>query len=188
MFCDSRAAAERPGHKLNQLGHPHFRQPRQSAAERKNAEEAFATERDCVIVATSTLELGIDVGDLDRVIQIDAPSTVSSFLQRLGRSRRRSGSRRSCLFLATSDQGFLQALGVTELWSRGWVEAVQAPALPWNVLAQQALLQTLEIGLLPSDELAERLASSFPEVPADGIKATLTHLLELGYLAEAKPV
>jgi ATP-dependent Lhr-like helicase len=187
VFCDSRAAAERLGHELNQLGIRTFvSHASLSAAERKNAEEAFATERDCVIVATSTLELGIDVGDLDRVIQIDAPSTVSSFLQRMGRSGRRSGSRRSCLFLAISDQGFLQALGVTELWSRGWVEAVQAPALPWNVLAQQALLQTLEIGLVPSFELAQRLAASFPELPADGIKATLTHLLELGYLAEAE--
>jgi ATP-dependent Lhr-like helicase len=45
-----------------------------------------------VIVATSTLELGIDVGDLDRVIQIDSPATVSSFLQRMGRTGRRPGS------------------------------------------------------------------------------------------------
>ena len=55
-----------------------------SAAERRRSEEAFAEARDCVIVATSTLELGIDVGDLDRVIQVGAPRTVASFLQRLG--------------------------------------------------------------------------------------------------------
>ena len=47
-----------------------------SASERRQAETAFSEEKDCVIVATSTLELRIDVGDLDRVIQIDAPSTV----------------------------------------------------------------------------------------------------------------
>ena len=47
---------------------------------------AFATRDDCVIVATSVLELGIDVGNLDRVIQIDAPPTVSNFLQRMGRT------------------------------------------------------------------------------------------------------
>ena len=45
--------------------------------ERRQAEKAFAEARDCVIVATSTLELGIDVGDLDRVIQIDAPPSVA---------------------------------------------------------------------------------------------------------------
>ena len=44
-----------------------------SAAERRQAESAFATARDCVIVATSTLELGIDVGDLDRVSQPTGP-------------------------------------------------------------------------------------------------------------------
>ncbi|MGS0754128.1 helicase-related protein [Roseateles sp. GG27B] len=54
--------------------------------ERRQAETAFGEEKNCVIVATSTLELGIDVGDLDRVIQIDSPSTVSSFLQRMGRT------------------------------------------------------------------------------------------------------
>jgi ATP-dependent Lhr-like helicase len=57
-----------------------------------------------VIVATSVLELGIDVGDLDRVIQVDAPGTVSSFLQRMGHTGRRPGTARNCLFLATTDE------------------------------------------------------------------------------------
>jgi ATP-dependent Lhr-like helicase len=92
-----------------------------SVSERRQAEAAFGEEKDCVIVATSTLELGIDVGDLDRVIQIDSPSTVSSFLQRMGRTGRRSGSLRNCLFLTTNQDAFMLALGVTHLWSRaGW--------------------------------------------------------------------
>ncbi|MCD4525955.1 helicase-related protein [Nocardioides sp. cx-173] len=57
-----------------------------SVDERRRSEPAFAEAQDTVIVATSTLELGIDIGDLDRMIQIDAPRTVSSFLQRLGRT------------------------------------------------------------------------------------------------------
>ncbi len=65
--------------------------------ERRRAEEAFAEARDCVIVSTSKLELGIDVGDLDRVIQIDAPATAASFLQRIGRTGRRTGTARNCL-------------------------------------------------------------------------------------------
>ena len=60
-----------------------------SRDERRLAEEAFAGRDDCVIVATSVLELGVDVGDLHCVIQIDAPPTVSSFLQRMGRTGRR---------------------------------------------------------------------------------------------------
>ena len=56
-----------------------------------------------MIVSTSALELGIDVGDLDRVIQVNAPPTVAAFLQRLGRSGRRAGTRRNCLFLALDE-------------------------------------------------------------------------------------
>ncbi|SCD81406.1 ATP-dependent helicase Lhr and Lhr-like helicase [Streptomyces sp. di188] len=68
--------------------------------------------------APSTLELGIDVGDLDRVIQLDAPARVASFLQRLGRTGRRPGTRRNCLFLALDDEGFLAAAALLLAWSR----------------------------------------------------------------------
>ena len=78
--------------------------------------QAFAEARDCVIVSTSTLELGIDVGDLDRVIQIDAPGTVASFLQRLGRTGRRAGTTRNCLFLAVDERSLLQAAALLLLW------------------------------------------------------------------------
>src|SRR5690606_39912293 len=88
VFCDSRAVAEQLGHALRAAGvRTLVSHASLGAAERKLAEREFAEGSDCVIVATSTLELGIDVGDLDRVIQIDAPSTVSSFLQRkIGRA------------------------------------------------------------------------------------------------------
>ncbi|MFG3121041.1 helicase-related protein [Streptomyces sp. NPDC048201] len=70
------------------------------------------------MVSTSTLELGIDVGDLDRVIQIDSPATVASFLQRIGRTGRRAGTRRNCLFLATRKDTLLQAAGLLLLWGQ----------------------------------------------------------------------
>ena len=95
VFCDSRATRRGARRCAAATGRrrPSSRTPRCPLDERRRAEEAFAEARDCVIVATSTLELGIDVGDLDRVIQIDAPRTVASFLQRLGRTGRRPGSR-----------------------------------------------------------------------------------------------
>ena len=71
-----------------------------------------------MIVATSSLELGLDVGDLDRVIQIDAPATVSSFLQRMGRTGRRPGRPSNCLFLATSDEGLLRAAALLDSGGR----------------------------------------------------------------------
>ncbi len=85
VFCDSRARVEQLASLLSKAGvityvsHSSLR-----LEERQAAEAAFSQSSDCVIVATSTLELGVDVGDLDRVIQIDAPSTIASFLQRWG--------------------------------------------------------------------------------------------------------
>ena len=87
--------------------------------ERHRAETAFAEADNCVIVATSTLELGIDVGDLDRVIQIDSPATVAGFLQRIGRTGRRPGTSRNALFLATGKDALLQSAGVLRLWADG---------------------------------------------------------------------
>ncbi|HST50356.1 DEAD/DEAH box helicase [Jatrophihabitans sp.] len=115
-----------------------------SVDERRRAEEAFAQSRDCVIVSTSTLELGIDVGDLDRVIQIDAPRTVASFLQRLGRTGRRAGSTRNALFLATRTSGLVHAAGLLRLWLSGWVEPVTPPPSPRHLITQQVLALCLQ--------------------------------------------
>ena len=117
-----------------------------SLEERRAAELAFSEGHNCVIVSTSTLELGIDVGDLDRVIQIDAPGTVASFLQRIGRTGRRAGSSRNCLFLATREQAFLQVLALLKLWGEGYVEAIEPPAQPWHLFAQQVMALMLQNG------------------------------------------
>ena len=105
---------------------------------------AFASEMDCVIVATSVLELGVDVGDLDRLIQIDAPSTAASFLQRMGRTGRRADTEPNCLFLATHDFGLLQAAALLDLWSQGFVEEVIPPPIPYHVFVQRLLTLVLQ--------------------------------------------
>jgi ATP-dependent Lhr-like helicase len=145
VFCESRRLVEQLGAALRARGVTTFLSHASlSTDERRRAEQAFATSRDCVIVATSTLELGIDVGDLDRVIQVDAPSTVASFLQRLGRSGRRPGSARTCLFLALDDAGLLTAAGLLLLWGQGWVEPVVPPPEPRHIVAQQLLALCLQ--------------------------------------------
>ncbi|MER0482647.1 DEAD/DEAH box helicase [Streptomyces sp. Edi2] len=145
VFCESRRDVEKLGESLRAKGVTTFLSHASlSPDERRRAEEAFAEARDCVIVSTSTLELGIDVGDLDRVIQIDAPGTVASFLQRLGRTGRRPGSLRNCLFLAVDEPGLLSAAALLLLWSRGWVEPVVAPPEPRHIAAQQILALCLQ--------------------------------------------
>ncbi|MFE4539196.1 DEAD/DEAH box helicase [Streptomyces scopuliridis] len=181
VFCDSRRQVEELGAALRArdvtvfLSHASL-----SADERARSEQAFAEARDCVIVATSTLELGIDVGDLDRVVQMDSPGTVASFLQRVGRTGRRAGSTRNCLFLATHKDSLLQAAGLLLLWGRGWVEPVVPPPEPRHLVAQQLLAATLQ-----EHKLGDQL---WPEqwnglVPFDRSAAPiLRHLTEQGFL------
>ncbi|AGZ44176.1 DEAD/DEAH box helicase [Actinoplanes friuliensis] len=145
VFCESRQAVEELGSLLRGRGITTFLSHASlSADERRRSEEAFAEARDCVIVSTSTLELGIDVGDLDRVIQIDTPATVASFLQRLGRTGRRPGITRNCLFLARDGDSLLEAAALLLLWGRGWVEPVVAPPEPRHIAAQQILALCLQ--------------------------------------------
>lgn len=147
VFCDSRGRVEELGNELRDLGVTVFLSHSSlSAEERKTSEQAFAEAQDCVIVSTSTLELGIDVGDLDRVIQIDAPHSVASFLQRLGRTGRRSGTTRNCLFLATSENALLKAAALLELWAAGFVEPIRPPARPLHLFAQQLMALSLQEG------------------------------------------
>lgn len=189
IFCDSRSSAEQLSSMLRAhemrtfVSHASL-----SLSERRQAEAAFSEERDCVIVATSTLELGIDVGDLDRVIQIDAPSSVSSFLQRMGRTGRREGDRRNCLFLTTNDNAFLLALGLTQKWSEAWVEAAVPPAEPWHIVAQQAMVLSLERGEMPTRELVLLLQGSFPELQIADIEVLVEHMVGQQFLDRVEGV
>lgn len=147
VFVDSRSRAEQLASSLRQLDVSTFvTHSSLSPEQRHQAEDAFASRDNCVIVATSVLELGIDVGNLDRVIQIDAPSTVSSLLQRMGRTGRRTGMSRNCLFLATNDGALMQAAGLLDLWASGYVEPIEPPPLPYQVLAQQLMALILQEG------------------------------------------
>jgi ATP-dependent helicase Lhr and Lhr-like helicase len=140
VFVDSRARAEELTRELRLQGtETWLSHGSLGREERAAAEEAFASAPSGVIVATSTMELGIDVGDLDRVAQIDAPWTVASFLQRLGRTGRRSGAVSNCLFLSTSDRALRDTLGLLTAWSEGYVEPVTPPPYPAHVLVQQLL-------------------------------------------------
>ncbi|WP_446222573.1 DEAD/DEAH box helicase [Nocardia sp. IBHARD005] len=181
VFADSRRLAEELGLQLRQRGITTFiSHSSLSAAERRESEQAFAEARDCVIVATSTLELGIDVGDLDRVIQINAPRTVSSFLQRLGRTGRRTGTSRNCLFLGVTDQSVLDTLGMLRCWSSGWVEPVVATPEPRHIAAQQLLAAALQTRRVPLRGW-QQAWGTLPLFGSDGQKV-FDHLLAEGFL------
>lgn len=181
VFVDSRARAEQLGAELRQLQVTTFvTHSSLSQEQRHQAEEAFASRDDCVIVATSVLELGIDVGNLDRVIQIDSPPTVSSFLQRMGRTGRRSGTLRNCLFLATKDEMLVQAAGLIDLWAENYVEPIQPPPLPLHVLSQQLMALALqERGIGRTDWLEwVRGVPGFAAIPSEQIQRLIAWMLE----------
>ncbi|NUB25314.1 DEAD/DEAH box helicase [Azospirillum brasilense] len=185
VFCDSRGKVERLGALLRTMGVRTFvSHSSLGIDERRRSEETFATGEDCVIVATSTLELGIDVGDLDRVIQIDAPSTVSSFLQRMGRTGRRTGSSRNCLFLATSESSFLQAAGIVRLWGDGWVEPVVPPPDPVHLFAQQVMALILQERGLETGGWRDWVGRVFQDLDTRRADAAIAHMLDTGILAE----
>jgi ATP-dependent helicase Lhr and Lhr-like helicase len=180
VFCDSKRLVEELGAHLRELGvTTHLIHASLSLDERRRSELAFAEGRDCVIVSTSALELGLDIGDLDRVIQINAPLTVAAFLQRLGRSGRRPETRRNCLFLALREDDLLLAAGLLLAWSRGFVEPVASPPSPRHITAQQLLALCLQEG-----QVGERTWQEWLPVPvltADASQIT-AHLLEQGFL------
>lgn len=153
LFCQSRAATEGFAQGIHRTGTAVFvHHSAVSREERALAEERFQHGGDACIVCTSTLELGIDVGDLDRVLQAEAPGTVSSFLQRMGRTGRREGQVANTTFLCESSDGVLQAIALIELAKAGWVESVRVNDRCWPVLVHQLLAMSLATeGIGPDD-------------------------------------
>lgn len=185
VFCDSRARVEELGAGLRGLGvETYLSHSSLGIDERRRAESAFAEGTNCVIVATSTLELGLDVGDLDRVIQIDAPFSIASFLQRLGRTGRRQGLERNTLFLATDDESFLRACAITRLWKEGFVEPVEGPPAPYHVFAQQLLALALQEGRIGRRLWREWIGRmpAFASMGDEDALAVVDHLVEAGWL------
>ena len=151
FFCQSRATTEAVASHMRRAGTTvYVHHSAVSREERVIAEEQFHHGSDACIVCTSTLELGIDVGDLDRVLQSEAPDTVSSFLQRMGRTGRREGQIANTTFFCETTDGVLQAIALIELAKSGWVEHVSVNDRCWPVFIHQLLAMSLaDDGIAP---------------------------------------
>lgn len=159
FFCESRALTEIIADKVRDRGTDVFvHHSSVSLEERELAEERFQRGGDASIVCTSTLELGIDVGDLDLVFQTNAPSTVSSFLQRMGRTGRRAGAVANTTFFCDDPESILQATALIELAREGWVESVPPQTRCWPALVHQLLAMTLQFGGVTRDNAWDQLA------------------------------
>jgi ATP-dependent helicase Lhr and Lhr-like helicase len=181
VFCDSRQLVEEIGAALRERGVTTFLSHASLPMdERHRAEQAFAEARNCVIVATSTLELGVDVGDLDRVIQVNDPPSVAAFLQRIGRTGRRAGNSRNCLFLTLNPGSMMWTAGLLHLWGQGYVEPIMPPPEPRHIVAQQLLALCLQEHRIGSQLWAEAW-NGLP--PFDRSAAPiLRYLVEQGFI------
>jgi ATP-dependent Lhr-like helicase len=188
VFVESRSGAERVAAAMSDRGVDVFvHHSAISRSDRELAEAQFAGGSNTAIVCTSTMELGIDVGDLDLVLQIDAPGTVASLLQRMGRTGRRPGTRSSCTFLCTTPESLVQATALVQLVERGWVEDVKPPRAAAHVLAHQIMALTLQEGGVSRHRLADWLgrAAPFEELSPVEVSSVVDTMLARDILHEA---
>lgn len=185
LFCQSRSTTEAVAEHMRHAGIDVFvHHSAVSREERQLAEERFHHGGDACIVCTSTLELGIDVGDLDRVLQAEAPDTVTSFLQRMGRTGRRPGQASNTTFLCETAEGVLQATALVELAKAGWVEPVELDRRCWPVLIHQLLAMSLSGDGITGDDAWEHLARvpDFQDIHQAEYDRLLTWMVQDGSL------
>lgn len=128
-----------------------------------------------VTCATVTLELGIDIGRLERIVQLDAPTTVSSLLQRLGRSGRRGAPPEMMMVFREENPlpntplpqlmpwGLLRAIAIVQLYlEERFIEPPNVKKLPFSLLFQQTLSTLAASGELTAKRLAEKVLSLPP--------------------------
>lgn len=185
FFCQSRSLAEKIAEQMQHKNIDVFvHHSSVSVEERTTAEERFHRGSNTSIICTSTLELGIDVGDLDLVLQANAPSTVSSFLQRLGRTGRRQGQRANTTFFCEDTETVLQAIALIELAKKGWVESVPTNNRVWSVLVHQILALTLQFCAISVEQCWQQLSvvSDFSGISHSEFEHLITYMVQENFL------
>ena len=156
--------------------------------ERRQVEEfaKASTHQPFVIACTSTLELGIDIGSVDVVAQVDATHSIASLIQRVGRSGRRGGQASRLLLYSTSPFSLLQSLACWLLYLDGYVEPLRMAPQPYDVLLHQALSTVRQYSQITRPRLAALLLANaaFEAVPAAEADALIAHMLHTGLLEE----
>lgn len=134
-----------------------------------------------VLIATASLELGIDIGDVDLVCQIASPRSISAFLQRVGRSGHHVGGTPKGRLFATSRDDLIECAALLDCVRRGELDILQIPKAPLDVLAQQIVAE-VSLQEWPEQALLDmfRRASPYAELDTDHYQALLGMLAD-GY-------
>ena len=169
-----------------------------SASIREEAEARLKSEEESVVTcATVTLELGIDIGKLERIVQLDAPFTVSNFLQRLGRSGRR-GEPPEMMMVFREEESLpntvlpqlipwelLRAIAIVQLYiEERFIEPPGVKKMPLSLLFHQTLSTVASSGELTAQKLADRVLSlpPFARIDREDYKKLLLSMLQHDYL------
>jgi len=171
-----------------------------SATLREEAEAAMRRSQPAVTSATLTLELGIDIGQLERVIQIDPPFSVASFLQRLGRTGRRdcpADMRFACVEKEPSHRALLpeqipwkllQCIAIIQLYlEERWVEPIHPLKYPFSLLYHQTMSTLAARGEMAPVALAKSVLSlpTFESISQDDFRQLLRYLIDIDHLQKA---
>ena len=189
-----RQIADRRGEEdVFQIHHGNLSASIREEAELKLKDEDIRT----VTCATVTLELGIDIGRLQRIIQLESPHSVSSLLQRLGRSGRRGDPPEMMMVFREEDHlpntplpqlmpwELLRAIAIVQLYlEERFIEPPTVKNLPFSLLFQQTISILASSGELSAKELAERVLSlpPFKSVSPEDYKILLVSMLNNDYL------
>ncbi|MFI7367512.1 DEAD/DEAH box helicase [Streptomyces sp. NPDC050149] len=148
-----------------------------SKEQRAQVEEDLKAGRLPAVVATSSLELGIDMGAVDLVIQVESPPSVASGLQRVGRAGHQVGAVSTGVVFPKYRGDLVQAAVVTERMRTGSIEALRVPSNPLDVLAQQLVAMVALDSWQVDDLLAvTRRAAPFASLPESAFTAVLDML------------
>lgn len=169
-----------------------------SASYRETAEDIMKDEEQYqTTVTTATLELGIDIGRLERAFQIDAPFMVSSFLQRMGRTGRRDlppemwfvireeQPEARAMLPVTVPWSLLQGIALIQLYiEERWVEPPKLDRLPYSLLYHQTMCTLASCGEMSPAGLASRVLSLsyFRRITQEDYKLLLRHLIENNHI------
>ncbi|MFE0149979.1 ATP-dependent helicase [Nonomuraea sp. NPDC059007] len=148
-----------------------------SKEERAQIEEALKSGRLPAVVATSSLELGIDMGAVDLVACVEAPPSVASGLQRIGRAGHQVGAVSRGVIFPKYRGDLVQTAVVAERMKAGQIEELRYPRNPLDVLAQQIVAMTaLEEWTVDELEALVRRAAPYSTLPRTALEATLDML------------
>ncbi|WP_446214496.1 ATP-dependent helicase [Micromonospora sp. IBSANI012] len=148
-----------------------------SREERKHIEEALKSGQLPAVVATSSLELGIDMGAVDLVVQIEAPPSVAAGLQRVGRAGHQVGAVSRGVVFPKHRGDLLSCTVVAERMAEGAIEELHYPRNPLDVLAQQVVaMVALEPWRVGDLAVLVRRAAPFAELPDSALHAVLDML------------